>query len=700
MNVSYGAISHATAGLVYVLISVLLARGKFRRIVDRGLLLACLLTATWLLILAAQEVWSEPSFTTRYVAEILKNAGWISVLFIVLGVHFSPYRITDTPRYLLGLAITGILAMMLISALTFGLGGVRLASGNWLVLGQVLISVAGLVLLEQVWRNESYYKRSNVRYLCLGIGALFAYDFVLYSDALLFGKVSNSIWDSRGVISTLCAPLIALTMINSSRQPIEVQISRQFVFHSSVLLLAAIYLLLIAAGGYYINKVGGAWSEAVLVLFFFVAMMALAILGSSPRIRARLLVFISQNFFDYKYDYRDEWLRVTRTITASDSTERMDDRTIRVLAELVDSPGGILWLRDEDNNFVIRANWNMPEIKHHRIDVSSELVEFLSQSDWVIDLNEYQSDPTRYHLIEIPDCVFQARNPWLIVPLVVKEQLFGFVLLGESLSSTNINWENYDLIKIVARQVGSYLALIHAQDKLSESKQFDAVNRASAFVIHDIKTIVAQLSLLVNNAEKHKGNPAFVDDMIKTTAHTVKKMNHLLTQIRNPVTRDANIQFELVQLLREIQRDLGAREPVPVITGDLAPITLVADRDKLKDALVHLIQNAQDATPKEGEVSISVKRSSGWVVLFVQDSGKGMSEDFIKSQLFKPFESTKGLTGMGIGAYQSREFIRKLGGSMEVTSQEGHGTCFTLKIPIFSHTAPGSALLRSPMAGD
>jgi putative PEP-CTERM system histidine kinase len=327
---------------------------------------------------------------------------------------------TDKPRYFLALAVTGVLVLMLLSGLAYGLGGIRLASGNWLVLGQVLISVAGMVLLEQVWRNESYYKRSNIRYLCLGIGALFAYDFVLYSDALLFNKMSDSLWDSRGIIGTLCAPLIAMTMINSARQPIEVQISRQFVFHSSILMFTATYLLVIAAGGYYINKVGGEWSEALLVLFFFIAVMALTILGSSPKIRARLLVFISQNFFDYKYDYRDEWLRVTRTITSVDSNDKMDDRTIRVLAELVESPSGILWLRDEDNNFVVKAYWNMPDIKHNRIDVSSELIEFMSQSDWVIDLNEYQSDPTRYHLIEIPDCIFQARNPWLIVPLVVK----------------------------------------------------------------------------------------------------------------------------------------------------------------------------------------------------------------------------------------------------------------------------------------
>lgn len=689
MTVSFAAISHATGGLVYLLISVLLARGRFRRLVDKSLLLACLLTATWLLILASQSLWATPSYATRYTAEILKNAGWISVLFTILGIQMSPRRGAARLDYWVALTVSGILLVMMVSALVHGLSGKRLISTSWLTVGQILVCLAGLMLVEQVWRREKSYKRSNVRYLCLGIGALFAYDFVLYCDELIFAQPSETLWGARGFVATLCAPLLALTMVNTARQPIEVQVSRQFVFHSSLLITALLYLLLVAAGGYYIRKVGADWSEAVLVLFFFAAVLLLVVLGSSHKLRARLLVLISQNLFNYKYDYRDEWLRVTRTITAQSGDERMEQRVIRALADLVESPAGALWLRDDDNNFIARAYWNVPEIKHSRVDVNSELIEFMRQSDWVIDLKEYQADPTRYQLIEIPDCLLHAPAPWLLIPLVVKEQLFGFVLLCESTAPIDMNWENYDLIKIVARQAGSYLALQFAQDRLSESKQFEAVNRASAFVVHDLKTIVAQLSLMVNNAEKHKHNPAFVDDMIATTAHTVKKMNYLLSQVRNPVTTDSNSDFDLRELIREVIQEQSRRDPTPRLEGDWPSIPLRADRDKLKDVLQHLIQNAQDATPRDGEVTLSVKRSAGWIVLFVQDTGKGMSEDFIKNQLFRPFESTKGLTGMGIGVYQSREYVRKLGGTMEVTSKPELGTCFTIKLPVSTRTAVG-----------
>ena len=96
----------------------------------------------------------------------------------------------------------------------------------------------------------------------------------------------------------------------------------------------------------------------------------------------------------------------------------------------------------------------------------------------------------------------------------------------------------------------------------------------------------------------------------------------------------------------------------------------------------HLIQNAQDATPADGEVTLTLKTAKDNVVLFIQDTGSGMTEDFIRTRLFKPFESTKGLTGMGIGAYQAREYVRQIGGTMDVTSQPDLGSCFTLRFPL------------------
>ncbi len=687
MNITFGGISHATGALVYLLIMGLLAQGYLRRLTDRALLGACLLTSLWLTSIASQQAFDTPPFIVRYTLEVLRNGAWISVLLVLLGVKFHRKDSSGPTQYWLGLIISGILFGMLIAGIARGIGGPAVLTGQALLIGQITVSLGGLVLLEQVWRNVTGYKRQNTRYLCLGIGTLFIYDFFLYSDALLFNQISQSFWDARGAINTVCAPLVALTMVNTRKQPIEVQISRQFVFHTSALVFAGLYLLIMAAGGYYINAAGGDWSEALLIIFFFSATIVLILLGGSAKLRARLMVFISQHFFNYKYDYREEWLNATGLVTSLEANDDLENRVIQLLAKPVESQAGALWLKNEDNNFSASTFWNIPEIKFDKIDSNSELLEFMRQSDWIINLKEYQIDPTRYHLMEIPDCLWSVHKPWLLVPLFIGNALIGFVLISEPSAKIELNWENYDLLKIVARQCASYIALLHTQTRLSESKQFEAVNRTSAFMVHDLKTIIAQLSLLVNNAGKHKKNPVFVDDMIHTTEHALKKMNHLLQQIRNPVSRDDISQVDIVEQLKDIIVQESKRDPIPKFTGDEGQLVISADKEKLRSVFVHLIQNAQDATDKAGEVTISLKKSTGWAVVFIHDTGSGMTDEFIKEELFRPFSSTKGLTGMGIGVYQSREYIRKLGGSIDVTSELGVGTCFTIKIPLVSSSS-------------
>jgi len=319
------------------------------------------------------------------------------------------------------------------------------------------------------------------------------------------------------------------------------------------------------------------------------------------------------------------------------------------------------------------------------IDQNSDLISFFKQHEWIINLDEYMLDPSKYQLIEIPENMLHQEQPWLIIPLGTKDKLTGLALLCEPIAPIDLNWENYDLLKIVSQQACSYIEQSDSQEKLGTAKQFEAVNKASAFLVHDIKTIIAQLSLLVKNAERHKTNPAFIDDMIRTTSHTVEKMDHLLQQIRNPTQNIETESVELGSVLLDIYENHKKSTPIPSLESLESHVWVNADQDQLKSAIGHIVQNALDATGKEGEVSIATKQTSDYIFIFIQDSGCGMSEDFIQSQLFKPFESTKGLTGMGIGVYQSREYLRKLGGTISVTSQINTGTCFTLKVPLMKH---------------
>ena len=682
MEFSFSVIGNATGAIAFSMLGAYLLKGENRRSTDKAILFACIISAVWLGVLSAQSLEVQVPFVARYTLELVRTGAWFIVLYTVLGISIIPERLKPGPQMFFGTGVM-LLLISIVAALNLQLWlNTSIISGRTLLLLNVLVSLMGILLLEQIWRNSALFTRSSIKYLSLAIATILAYDFVMYSDALLFERVSGSLWDARGAVNALAAPLIAATLINHKGQALGIHVSRQMVFHTATLILAGVYLLFVSAGGYYINIFGGSWGGALRILFVFGAGIFLILLLSSPNIRARTMVFISRNFFDYKYDYRDEWIKSTSSLQSREASDSLALRSTKTLAALVNAQAGSIWVRDEEHNLHPVANFGFENPDFELIDHDADLTRYLEQNDWIINLTEYLADPDKYELIEIPASLLQAREAWLIVPLKINNKLAGLILLAQPYVPTELNWENYDLLKIVAQQACSYIEQQTSEEQLAQSRQFEAVNQTSAFLIHDIKTIIAQLSLMVNNAPKHKHNPAFVDDMIETTRHSVEKMEHLLAQIRNPNQYEQLRKINLCSILTRVCNERRDATPAPSLKLHQEEVLIEADPKQLSSVIEHIAQNAIDACDKDGTVEISTKTSPDTAFVFIQDSGVGMTQDYIKNELFKPFSSTKGLTGMGIGAYQSKEYLRKIGGSINVTSEPDVGTCFTLSIPL------------------
>jgi len=274
-------------------------------------------------------------------------------------------------------------------------------------------------------------------------------------------------------------------------------------------------------------------------------------------------------------------------------------------------------------------------------------------------------------------------NPsvWLLVPLFFQDELEGVLLLARTDLKRSVNWEDRDLLKTAGRQAAALLAQQRASAALVEARQFEAFNRLSAYVIHDLKNILAQQSLIVSNAQKHKHNPAFVDDMIGTVENSVRRMQRLMEQMRSGLRSGDAGDVNLGRLLAQVSeaRAVSLPRPTLVIVDEA---TVNADRERLSTVFGHLLQNAQEATPDDGQIEVRLSVESGFARISIRDSGCGMSAEFIRERLFKPFVSTKGLTGMGIGAFESREYARQLGGDISVVSAAGEGSIFTVLLPL------------------
>ncbi|MGH8699393.1 MAG: XrtA/PEP-CTERM system histidine kinase PrsK, partial [Burkholderiales bacterium] len=355
----------------------------------------------------------------------------------------------------------------------------------------------------------------------------------------------------------------------------------------------------------------------------FAALMLLALVVSSGQFRSRLRVFVSKHFFSYRFDYREEWLRFTQTLSPQGQELGLQQLCIKALADLVESSAGALWMRGEDA-FRQAARWNLAEVRDVE-PANGSLATFLDRTGWVVDLHECAAGSERYAELVPPGWLGALREAWLVVPLVNATELIGFVVLARPRAPMKVDWEVRDLLKTAGRQAASYLAQLRATEQLLEARKFDAFNRMSAFVVHDLKNLVAQLSLLLRNAERHRNNPEFQRDVLETVAHVTDRMNAIMLQLRTGTTPvDGPKAVELAALVRRIQRAKGAARTT--ITVDAAgELHALGHEDRLERVIGHLVQNAVDATGERGQVALRVFRDGANAVVEVADDGVGMT---------------------------------------------------------------------------
>lgn len=670
-----GQISYLAGAVSFALLGVALLtiwRGRFGPL----LLLAVVATVAWSVVLSFNAL-SDALSPAVFFLELLRDATWLVFLIsMILGRDESRF-----PGKLRIYVHSLWLILFLFGAGSMLFGG-REVAGVVFIFGFFLMALSGLVVTEQVYRNTVVSERWSVKFLCFALAGVFIFDLILYAKGIMFRGLDPELWQARGFVHVLIAPLIALSASRSAKWSAGLFVSRQVAFYTTSLFGAGLYLLAMAAGGYYVRIWGGQWGTVAQATVVFGGLMLLVVMFFSGQVRARVKVFLNKHFFRYKYDYREEWLRLTRLLSA-DATEAIPlrDRAIMSVANPVESPAGMLWLVSDSNTIDFAARWNLPEPESVTESCDSEFVTFLARRSWVIDLGEYQRNPALYEHMKIPKWLQDLPAAWLVVPLMQGEELTGFIVLARSRAPQKLTWEDLDLLKTVGRQVAGYLAQERAAGLLAEASQFQAFNRFTAFIMHDLKNLIAQQSLVVKNAAKHKHNPEFIEDAISTVDNSVRRMSRLLDQLRQGEAPDLARRLNLQDLCEEVAGQCAPRMPGVSVDIDTPELEIRASRERLATVLGHVVRNAQDAAGVDGSVSIRLIRQNDNAVIEVVDDGPGMDDRFIRERLFRPFVSTKGSKGMGIGAYQAREFVASAGGKVEVESEVGQGTVFRLVFP-------------------
>lgn len=675
-------LSHAVAALAFLAVSGLLAISRAQHRYKALLLAGCVTTAIWAASVAAAQVWVVGSLgVAAVILEQVRSLAWIAALGFVLFIAYR--KRVDTTVVALMATVIAIAVGYIIALALFAVASgpptefaIRLS-----FIARIVVAVVGLLLVENLFRNSGAEARWAVKYLCFGAGVIFVYDFYVFAEAALFGGIDPQSYGARGFINAIAVPFIFLAAARSESWPIDLHVSRQMVFRSATLLAAGSYLVLMSMVGYSLKALDGAWGTITQAVFITSAVLLLAVILSSGKVQARVKGFINRNFFRYKYDYRKEWLQFISAVSDSSTDLAMSERAIRALANIVESTGGALWVLREDA-YRVAAAFN---IGNHLPMIAKDdpFAAYLAARAGAVVLKELDADPAA---AAAPQWLREHNRAWLVLPLLHTDGLAGIAMLGQPRVDLQLSWEDLELLKTAGRQAASYIAEAETARSLAQAKRFEDFNRHFAFVVHDIKNLAGQMSLMVTNAERHGDNPEFQKDMLRTVGHCATRMRTLLGQIKNRTAVPApNISFDITERLARVAERWRLQIPNFRVDLPTAAVHLEGDPDRLDTVLNHLLQNALDAAGPHGEIALAFRRDTpadgDRAVITVSDNGPGMDRAFIETKLFQPLTTVKS-SGFGIGAFQTRQIVREMGGQLDVDSEVGRGTRMMVSLPL------------------
>ena len=669
-------LSFATGGTAFLLLGIALLRRQSSTPLSKILLASSALTILWCYLHAGPIPPALNRGLAVITVEQLRNGAWLALLLQTLPKNNSRFLLSAC--HLSWIVTLAAIYYHFFSKQPDFENPVRYDILLWLIIS---VTIVGLVIAEQAYRNTLAEFIDSMRFIYIAIAGSFAYDLYFYVHTLLFNQVNSDIAVTRGVITAIVALLIYFSLQRISNDKIQFRASRNLVFYSTSLIVTGSFLFIMALGGYYIRRYGGNWGLLAQALIVFGATTFILTLISSKRIRANFRVLLSKHLFRHRYDYREEWLRLIHTLTSAASRSDINMLSLKAMTEIFQTEGGALWLMHDNKLFIQCAHIDLQQTKSQEIPANSSLQRYMESTRHIIVIEEYKQFPERYPELDLPTWM-QNEDFWLIIPLMLHNTIIGFILLQTPPIKRRLSWEDFDLLKTAGLQIASFLAAEQSSRTKSESKQFDAYSRLTAFIMHDLKNLIAQQSLVVKNAAKHKDNPEFIEDAINTIDNSVKRMSRLLDQLKQGNQDEEKALVCLQNILIDAVRKCHNKEPRPSLHMVEQEIFVNSSAEQLSMILGHVIRNAQDATDSDGFIDVSLSQNENTAIIEVEDNGIGMSQEFVRERLFKPFDSTKASKGMGIGAYQTREFIRHAGGDVEIISEEGKGTTFCILLPV------------------
>lgn len=541
----------------------------------------------------------------------------------------------------------------------------------------LLYSIMAIVNLEATLLGSYGTDRWQIKYILIGVGGFLAINIFYYSHALLYRSINMNLVPVKAGVILVSVLFIGYSLIKHKVLDVEVAVSRKVVYRSLSVFVVGFYLLGLGILGQGMRYFGPRVGENITIFLGFAGTIAIVAVIMSEQLRRKVLVFINKHFYSQKYDYRDQWLQFTQRVSLKYSFDDLLSSIVAGFKDAIGSRGAAIWLKErEDGEYVNAKDAFAGDVKPNQ-----ELLDFLKDTQWILNIN----DPKCKEVVEKSANFIERNRVFLIVPLLNVKELMGFIVLQEALAEVDYNYEDYDLLKTLAGQAAAAILNAKLSEELIAAREMEAMGRLSSFVIHDLKNASAKLSLLAQNAEEHMGNPDFQKDAIRAIANSSEKIKGITSKLKNlPKKTMLDLSYsDLGSCVKSAANEFSLNGNVSLSFTETENVKTKFDREEVLKVIVNLIINALEATGQSGNVGVEVGKENNMAYIKVSDNGCGMSHEFIKKQLFKPFQTTK-KKGLGIGLYQCKTIVEEHSGKIKVTSKEGTGTEFVVYLPLYT----------------
>lgn len=595
-------------------------------------------------------IWFTALFARDYEEGRLPGAQRALILLACLMPPWAAYLAVQGAYFAPDFATEGLLFL--------------LPGSFYFYIGFAVCCVAALLNIEATLAAAVHHRRWKIKFVLLGAVSILAALILYYSQGLLHRSLDMGLAGLRSSALLVGAGLMWFSDVRRGPE-VRISFSKRMAFKSVVLVAAGLYLVGLGLLGEGARLFGDDLGRAVLLAVSFLAGLALLVAFLSDTVRRKLRLFLQLHFYGEKYDYRIQWVQFTQHLASARTQGGLQQAALSACCETFGIVGAGLFLLDHVRRLYLPVS--LVEMDSHEggFAEDSPLVEALGIRRSVLRAADVD-DP----------------SPWLAragfaIPIFREDALDGFVLLGPPINPREeYDEEDFELMDTMARHISSALLNMRLLDQLARSREMEIMGKVSAFVLHDLKNHVYTLSLMVDNARKHIGNPEFQKDLVDSLGSTVGKMNILISQLKGLPDRHS-LKREPVGLL-SLARDATRPLPQERLEFRGPDVRVMVDSAEMGKVILNLCLNALEASTENQSVSVTVGEGPEPFVR-VADRGVGIAGEFMAGGLFEPFKSTKA-KGMGIGLYQCKQIVEAHGGRIEVRSAPGEGSEFVVSI--------------------